>query len=186
MSERHRVWTGAGFTDLPVAGMAGEALVVPNIAALIVPAAADDRVLLQRRDKPGEVVRGRLEIPTGRWRAGETPEQALCREVAEETGLEVESVAGAGRRVAADPRRPNVVAEPAVVTVGVEGAYPALLLAFVCVAPGTPRARPGETRDPAWHAVEAVHDLLCTPEAFTGAAYAVLTTWLGTLEGSGR
>jgi 8-oxo-dGTP pyrophosphatase MutT (NUDIX family) len=179
VSERYPVWTGDGFSDLPVAGMAGEALVVPNVAALVVPELGSDRVLLQRRDKPGEAVRGRLEIPTGRWRAGESPEQALRREVAEETGLIVSDVVGAGRRVGEDPRRPNVIADPEVVTVGVEGAYPALLLAFVCVAPGIPRPQPGETLDPEWYLHQEVRDRLRTPASFTGAAYAVLTHWLG-------
>ena len=45
------------------------------------------RILLQRRDKPGEVVRGRWEVPGGRWRAGERPDVAVAREVEEETGV---------------------------------------------------------------------------------------------------
>jgi len=178
VSARHPVWTGDGFTALPVASMSGEALVVPNVAALVLEAEQGDRVLLQRRDKPGEIVRGRLEIPTGRWRAGESPTEALRREVVEETGLVVESIAGAGRRVAEDPRRPSVVAEPAVVTVGVEGAFPALLVAFVCTARGTPRGCSGESRDPAWYPLPQVRAMLATPGQFTDATFAVLSGWL--------
>ncbi len=48
-----------------------------------------EAMLLQRRDKVGEPVRGKLELPGGRWRAGEPPEVAVAREVKEETGLDI-------------------------------------------------------------------------------------------------
>lgn len=157
----------------------GETLVVPNIAAIVLCDDAGSAILLQRRDKP-EVVRGLLEIPTGRWRAGETPAQALRREVAEETGLEVLSIAGEGRRWEVHPLWPVWAASPAAVVVGAEGAYPALLVTFVCVAPGEPRALPGETADPRWYPRDEVTALLRTsPKEFTAVAYAVLASWLG-------
>jgi 8-oxo-dGTP diphosphatase len=180
MTARYRVRAGDDWIDVPVADMGGEALVVTNVAALAVPDRAADHVLLQRRDKAGEVVRGRLEIPSGRWRAGETAEQALRRELAEETGLEIVDVLGPSpRTVRADPERPFHVLEPAVVTVGVAGAYPALHLAFVCVAAGEPRAQPGETADPRWYRVAEVRRLLGEPSRFTGPALGVLSSWLG-------
>lgn len=176
---RARVWSGREWIEAPVASMKGETLVVPNIAAIVL---RDDRgsaILLQRRDKP-EVVRGLLEIPTGRWRAGETPAQALRREVAEETGLEVLSIAGEGRRSEVHPHWPVWAASPAAVVVGAEGAYPALLVTFVCVAPGEPRALPGETADPRWYSRDQVLALLRTePRSFTAVAYAALASWLG-------
>jgi 8-oxo-dGTP pyrophosphatase MutT (NUDIX family) len=159
--------------------MAGEALVVPNVAAVVVPDERCAEVLLQRRDKPGEVVRGRLELPSGRWRAGETAEEAVRREVVEETGLEVEAVlAPSALRVHADPSRPFEVVFPAAVSVGVAGAYPALHLAFVCVARGRPVARPGESADPRWYPVDEVRRLLEDPARFTGPALAILTAFL--------
>ena len=48
----------------------------------------DGRVLLVRRAKPP--LEGRWSIPGGTVELGETLEQALVREMAEETGLEVE------------------------------------------------------------------------------------------------
>jgi 8-oxo-dGTP pyrophosphatase MutT (NUDIX family) len=157
----------------------GEVLVVPNIAAIVLSDDEGSAILLQHRDKP-EVVRGLLEIPTGRWRAGETPAQALRREVGEETGLEVRSIAGEGRRWEVHPHWPVWAAAPAAVVVGAEGAYPALLVTFVCVAPGEPRALPGETADPRWYPREEVLALLrAEPRQFTAVAHAALASWLG-------
>jgi mutator protein MutT len=51
---------------------------------------ADGRVLLIRRAKPPLL--GRWSIPGGTVELGETLEEALVREMAEETGLEVEPV----------------------------------------------------------------------------------------------
>ncbi len=175
-----RVWSGDGWLDMPVAGMAGEALVVPNVAALVVPDRDAAAVVLQRRDKQGEAVRGRLELPMGRWRAGETAAEALRREVAEETGLEVTEILGPPPRVVeAGPAWPFEILEPAAVSVGVAGAYPALHLAFVCLAAGTPRPQPGESADPRWYSLDEVRELLGTPGRFTGPALAILTRWLG-------
>jgi 8-oxo-dGTP pyrophosphatase MutT (NUDIX family) len=159
--------------------MGGEALVVPNVAALVHPAGDPGRILLQRRDRPGEAVRGRWEIPMGRWRAGESPEVAVAREVLEETGLEVRDVDAAAVRHEAAPGRPFLVVQPAAVTVGVEGAYPALHLVFRCSAEGDPRPLPGETAEPGWYPVDAVTEMLLRPEAFTGPALAILSTLTG-------
>lgn len=170
------VWWEGRWIQAPVAAMAGEALVVPNIAALVLREGTGE-LLLQRRDKAG-AVRGLLEIPTGRWRAGETPWEALSREVAEETGLVVLSMAGGGRRLEAHPGRPVYALEPAVVVVGAAGAYPALLVAFTCRAEGEPRPLPGETADPRWYPMDEVRALLAEPARFTGVAHAVLAAWL--------
>ncbi len=88
MTADYPVWTGKEWIQVEIPAMEGEALVVPNVAAV---AYSEDRsrLVLQRRDKPGEAVRGRLEVPGGRWRAGESPEEAVLREVFEETGLTV-------------------------------------------------------------------------------------------------
>lgn len=175
---RHPVWTEGGWAEVPVASLAGEPLVVPNVAGLVF--SGDDRrsLLLQRRDKPGEEVRGHWEVPSGRWRAGETPWGALVREVEEETGLRVRRVQIPSSRHEAHPRRPFLSLEPPVVTVGVEGAYPALHLAFPCVAEGEPRPQPGETADPRWYPVAELPDLIREPSRFTGSTLAILRAWL--------
>jgi 8-oxo-dGTP diphosphatase len=174
----HKVWDGDGWREVAVADLGGEPLVVANVAALVFPDDARNSLVLQRRDRPGEPVRGLLELPSGRWRAGETPEEAVAREVEEETGLIVRSVEASARRYEAHTRRPFMAVEPLVVTVGVGGAYPALHLTFACIAEGEPRARPGETADPRWYSIEAVRSELENPRGFTGPAFAVLNEWL--------
>ena len=80
----------------------------------------------------------------------------------------------------ADPERPFHVLEPAVVTVGVAGAYPVLHLTFVCVAPGDPVGRPGETANPRWYPLGEVGALLRdSPSRFTGPTLAILTSRRG-------
>ena len=126
------------------------------------------------------MVRGLLEIPTGRWRAGETPAQALRREVAEETGLRGALHRRGGAALGGASELAGVGGAPAAVVVGAEGAYPALLVTFVCVAPGEPRALPGETADPRWYSRDEVLALLRDrARRFTAVAYAALAAWLG-------
>ncbi len=159
--------------------MGDENLVVPVVAGLVFPDEGRGRLLLQRRDKR-DVVRGRWEIPMGRWRAGETPVEAVTREVEEETGLRVVRVEAPSREYRAAPGRPFLALQPLTVTIGVGGAYPALHLAFACIAEGDPRPLPGETAEPAWVTIERVQEMLGKPEAFTGPALAILRTWLDT------
>lgn len=58
---------------------------VPCVGAVI--RDSDGRLLLVRRARPPAA--GRWSLPGGRVDDGETPEQALAREISEETGLQV-------------------------------------------------------------------------------------------------
>ena len=63
-----------------------KALVLVVAVALV---DADGRVLLARRP-PGKAMEGLWEFPGGKLAAGETPEQALIRELREELGIDTE------------------------------------------------------------------------------------------------
>ena len=65
--------------------MSGRPLVLVAAVALIDP---DGRVLLARRPE-GKALAGLWEFPGGKVAAGETPEAALIRELAEELGIDV-------------------------------------------------------------------------------------------------
>ena len=58
----------------------------PVVAAALID--ADGRVLVQQRP-PGKQMAGLWEFPGGKIEAGETPETALIRELAEELGISV-------------------------------------------------------------------------------------------------
>ena len=62
-------------------------MVLVSACALIDP---DDRVLLAQRP-PGKAMAGLWEFPGGKVDAGETPEEALIRELAEELGIETKA-----------------------------------------------------------------------------------------------
>lgn len=175
------VWIEDAWVDVPVPEMGGEALVVPNIAAIIHHEDGES-ILLQRRDKPGEPVRGKLEIPGGRWKAGEAPEAAVAREVAEETGLElVEPIPHVGR-VTLSENRACAVARPLAVVNGLEGSYPSLHVLFACTGRGDPRPQPGETSDPRWWLIGDVEELLeYRPDEFVDQTRAMLIAYFESL-----
>lgn len=65
---------------------AGARALFPVVAAALVD--GDGRVLVQQRP-PGKALPGLWEFPGGKIEPGETPEAALCRELAEELGISV-------------------------------------------------------------------------------------------------
>ncbi len=180
MSVGYPVWTGREWIELPVPVSGGEAVVVANVNAIVYDGLERRRVLLQRRDRPGEAVRGRLEVPGGRWRAGERPDVAIAREVEEETGIRLTAVAAASQFDLHEPHVATATARPAVVVVGIEGAYPSLHVVFECYGEGTPRPVPDEVADPRWWRVEDVRRLLADhPAEFVWHAAAILRAALG-------
>lgn len=62
-------------------------LLLPVVAVALVD--ADGRILLQQRP-PGKALAGLWEFPGGKIEPGETPEEALIRELHEELGISVE------------------------------------------------------------------------------------------------
>jgi len=178
MTQPYPVWTGEGWIEVDVPQMDGEGLVVPNVAAVVYDASRT-RVLLQRRDKPGEVVRGRIEVPGGRWGAGEAAATAVAREVLEETGVTVVEMISEGTRHEHSPAMAIEATHPAAVVVGLNGAYPALLVVYECIGVGSPQPQAGETADPAWWQIDDVRSHLANdPEDFVWQAATVLRTVL--------
>ena len=175
----YRVWVEDTWREVSVPEMGGEPLVVPNIAAVVLNRERT-ALLLQRRDKAGEPVRGKLEIPGGRWAAGEPPDVALAREVAEETGLELVAPIAEVTTLATGPNRYCAIARPVAVINGIAGAYPSLHVLFECTADGEPRPQPGETADPGWWPLDAVRAALRqSPEDFVDQTRAMLTAYFG-------
>lgn len=175
----HRVWTGDEWIEMPVPESGGEAVVVPNVAAIVLREPDRSAILVQRRDKPGEVVRGRWEVPGGRWRAGESSEEAIRREVEEETGLTVASIISPVTRVVTEPKIAIEISQPVAVATGVEGAFPSLHVVIVCTAEGEPRPLLGETAEPTWWPVADLRSYLGErPDDFVWQSHAILDAWL--------
>ena len=173
--QSYRVWTGAAWIDVPVPVSGDEAVMVPNVNAVVYDSPDRRQVLLQRRDKEGEVVRGRLELPGGRWRAGEAPDAAVVREVLEETGVRITAVAAGVERTEHADHIATATVRPLGVVSGLGGAFPSLHVLFECYGEGTPRPLPGETSDPKWWPVEEVRALLdAEPDQFVWQAVAAL------------
>jgi len=176
----HPVWTGDAWIELPVPTSAGEPVVVTIVNALVYDSSLRNRILLQRRDKPAEVVRGRLELPGGRWRAGMAPDVEVVREVAEETGVKVVAVSAALERLEHEAHITTVAARPLAVVAGIDGAFPSVHVLFECYGEGEPRPVPGEVADPKWWEVEEVCDLLASdPDAFVWQTTAMLRAVFG-------
>jgi 8-oxo-dGTP diphosphatase len=107
----------------------------PTFIAVVAAAIADgDGRLLLQQALPGKRHAGQWEFPGGKVESGETPRFALCREVAEELGLEL-----AEERLA-----PAGFAEEA----PIEGRPGIVLFLYTCSAwRGSPEGREGQRWD---------------------------------------
>lgn len=174
----YRVWSRDGLVEIETAEVHGEAVPTPVATALLFEDDSRQRLMLQRRADGGPA-HGLWELPGGIWGAGESPHQALAREVLEETGLELVVGSIGERRSEAQTRRPHVSSHPAVVVTGVGEAYPVLILAYECIAlPGEPQGELGESEEPTFFGVEAVREMLSQPQDFTGPTFAILSAYL--------
>ena len=158
-----------------------DGLVLPIVSALVFESTGQERILLQRRDKPDEPVRGLLELPGGRWEAGERPDTAVAREVFEETAVVLTAVAAAVT-VSSGRGGDTATAIPIAVVNGTGDGFPSLHVLFECYGEGDPRPVPGETSDPRWWPVADVLSLLeSDPGAFVPHTEAMLRAGLGRL-----
>lgn len=121
----------------------GSTVLLPVVAAALVD--ANGRVLLQCRP-PGKQMAGLWEFPGGKVEAGETPEAALARELAEELGICVDQAAMTPLAFASAP---------------LPGRHLLLLLYRITRWGGTPQ--PLEATDLVWCHPSAMHDLPMPP-----------------------
>ncbi len=175
----YRFYYGGEWFDVKLPVSDGEGLIIPNVSAIVFRDETRREILLQRRDKPGEAIRGKLEIPSGRWRAGEKPQDALTREVYEETGLRLTET-DVNTNELGEPPALYLASHPLFIVSGFDGGYPALLIAYECIAGnGEPRACVGETRDPDWYPITEIAKMIAAdPDAFTPPAFAVLSHYI--------
>jgi 8-oxo-dGTP pyrophosphatase MutT (NUDIX family) len=186
MTGRHEIWDGHDqVVSVPVSG--GENVMIPVIRGVIRSVSDSDLVLLQLRDNPKESVRGLLELPGGRWRAGESPVEALTREVHEETGVDVAMVAGVAMDDL-DGHRTVASISPLVVIAGVHRAYPAMHVVLIADGSGDPVDAPGESAEVQWWSIDAIKRAMAdSRDGFVPSTYAALVAyvdWLASTTGS--
>lgn len=181
MTGRHTMWDGSRHVEVAVPVSGADNVMVPVIRAVVTDRSGD-HILLQRRDPPVESVRGLLELPGGRWLAGESPAAAVTREVFEETGISLIQVEGITEdRI--DDRRSVSTIRPLVVIAGTQGAFPATHTVLVTVGEGTPTPEPGSTTDVRWWSVADVrHELVTNRGGFVPSSWAALVAYVTMLD----
>jgi ADP-ribose pyrophosphatase YjhB (NUDIX family) len=166
--------------SVPMSG--AENVMMPVIRAIVENSDGSARVLLQRRSNPDEAVFGLLELPGGVWRAGESPEDAISREVHEETGVTLTAVAGIATDTL-DTRRSIATVTPLAVIAGVHGAFPAIHVVVVASGSGTPHPRDGEAFDVRWWRISSVKEEVDErPESFVPSTLAAIRAYFETVE----
>lgn len=118
-------------------------------------------ILLQTRDKPGQA--RQLELPGGQVEPFESLLAALCREVEEETGLEVVEVEGRDARVVASGPESRVeCVRPFAVYQTLDGPVDSMGVYFRCKAEGQVRSQPGETAIAGWFTPAQIRSLFAS------------------------
>ncbi len=178
MTGRHDIWDGRGFleVDVPVSG--AENVMVPVIRAIVRSRDDHSLILLQRRADASEPVYRCLEIPGGRWRSGESPLAAITREVFEETGVQLLSVAGISVEEI-DSHRSIATVRPLAIIAGVEGAFPAVHVVLTAIGTGVPRASV-ESQDVRWWPIDDLEEHMGTrSDEFVPSSLAALRAYVG-------
>lgn len=176
------MFDGKGEVTVPVPVIGAENVMVPVIRAIVEITDGTDSILLQRRSDPDEAVFGLLELPGGMWRAGESPDHAIAREVLEETGVSLTTVSGIAVD-ALDDRRSIATITPLTVIAGVDGAFPAVHIIVTASGRGTPTPSDGESFDVRWWQVESVRaEMDARPGAFVPSTFAAISAYFVWIE----
>jgi len=155
--------------------MPGETLVLPNVYGLIKNSAGG--VLIQRRWKPQSDpdTLGMWELPGGKWRAGESAEDCLRRELQEECGLEVSSIDGSFAKH--DHLDQQVeTSTPLLMVQMLVGPYTSMLAIYSGFSDGQPAPQGDGARDAHFMSRADLKQALAEgADAFTALSFAALT-----------
>lgn len=125
-----------------------------------------NHILIQKRQKNNSED-GLIEIPAGKIRDFENIFQALKREVREETGLTITSIAGENCQTIKTGVYSTIDFSPFCITQNLSGGYSLILFTFICSSEGKLYKQSDESSDIQWVATHKVKSLLdAYPEKF--------------------
>lgn len=159
----------------------GEELYIPFVGAII-ERETDNKtkqILIQTRAKKSDQSYSEsIEIPGGKMQAFEDIYETVCREVKEETGLDITLIDGKNKRIDYQNRDDvSSLIEPFCVTQMKNGPFIGFI--FLCRAVGEPALATDETKDARWIDVEDLrHIINDSPESFYTAFLAPLKKYL--------
>ncbi|WP_211746667.1 NUDIX domain-containing protein [Paenibacillus sp. Marseille-Q4541] len=117
-------------------------------------------LVIQTRNKPGEES---LELPGGRIEQYESVHKALIREVEEETGLLVNRIEGASKRIDTSGINPDFEVEciePFCVYQTLKGPIDSIGMYFICKAEGKLLEQGDETTGAVWKTVQSLRAMM--------------------------
>ena len=151
-----------------------EALTIPFVGAII--ENEDQQILVQIRNKKSDPkFSGTMEIPGGKFRAGESVYETLRREVQEESGMEITSVTDEEniQHNFSNEMSSDIIL-PFCITQSPEGPFVGLI--FRCKAKGVPAKETNETKNCQWIKLSDLRNIIDqTPEK-------IYTPFLGALK----